>query len=137
TYNAPVLDAIAWYGGNSGVDFELEDGWDSSDWPEKQYPHVFAGTRPVAKKAPNPWGLYDMLGNVHEWCSDFWADSYEGAEIVDPSGPEKGSSRVIRGGSWISVARDVRAAYRDRYDPGYRDDGLGFRLARGPEGEAW
>jgi len=62
--NAPALDSISWYGGNSGVEFEQDDGWDSKDWDEKQYPHVKAGTRKVSGKAANGWGLYDMLGNV-------------------------------------------------------------------------
>ncbi|HRE55354.1 MAG TPA: SUMF1/EgtB/PvdO family nonheme iron enzyme, partial [Candidatus Competibacter sp.] len=61
--NAPALDPIAWYGGNSGVDFDLNDGEDSSDWKEKQYPHTKTGTHPVKLKQANPWGLHDMLGN--------------------------------------------------------------------------
>ncbi len=130
-HDAPVLDAIAWYGGNSGEKFDLEDGVDSSEWPEKQYPHRRAGTHPVAQKEANRWGLYDSLGNVEEWCSD-WFGSYEGEEVVDPQGPETGSGRVIRGGSWSARARGVRAAFRLRYGPSIRWNSLGFRLARGP-----
>jgi formylglycine-generating enzyme required for sulfatase activity len=132
--NAPVLDAIAWYGGNSGRGFELKNGVDSSKWPGKQYPHERAGTRPVALKAPNPWGLYDMLGNVWEWCLDHWHGSYAGAPGDGSarlgSGPDSATYRVIRGLSWSDRARKVRAAYRDVYVPANRDDNLGFRCAR-------
>jgi len=139
-HNAPVLDAIAWYGGNSGVGFELENGRDSSRWTEKQYDHKRAGTRPVAQKAANPWGLYDMLGNVWELCADHWHESYEGAPKdgsawIDVDGGA--ASRVIRGGSWHSHASNVRAAYRRSGDHVRRDDDhpgrvgrLGFRCAR-------
>jgi sulfatase modifying factor 1 len=128
--NAPLLDAVAWYGGNSGEGFELESGADSSDWPEKQYPQTRAGTRPVAAKEPNPWGLYDMLGNVLEWCEDWFGD-YEKGSIIDPTGPREGLLRVYRGGSWLSYARHVRAAFRYRNDPSHRWNDLGFRLALG------
>jgi formylglycine-generating enzyme required for sulfatase activity len=121
--NAPVLDDIAWYGGNSGHEFDLEKGVNSSDWKEKQYDHAEAGSREVALKAVNPWGLYDMLGNVYEWCDDLWRPRLDA--------PKEGPGRVLRGGSWGSLARDVRAAYRFRNLPGYRWNDLGFRLARG------
>ena len=130
--NAPLLDPIAWYGGNCGVDFELENGWDTKGelWEEKQYEFSQGGTHPVRLKQPNPFGLYDMLGNVLEWCAD-WYGPYTSEPMTDPRGPESGSYRVFRGGSWYSFARLVRAAYRYWYHPSARNDGLGFRLARG------
>ncbi len=123
-HNAPVLGPIAWYGGNSGVD-DLENGWDSSDWTEKEEKHTRAATHPVALKRANPWGLYDMLGNVWEWCHD----SVDPEMTPNPEGPY----RVFRGGSWYELARNVRAAYRYWYLPSDRDDSFGFRLARGQE----
>ena len=128
--NAPVLDDIAWYGGNSGVDFDLEEGRDSSDWPEKQYDHKKAGTREVALKTPNGWGLYDMLGNVWEWCMD-GQRTYEDTAELDPMGDLKeGVSRVVRGGAWDFGARFLRAAFRNAFDPFARYDSLGLRCAR-------
>ncbi|MBB4268007.1 formylglycine-generating enzyme family protein [Roseospira visakhapatnamensis] len=132
--NAPALDPIAWYGGNSGWEFDLENGRDSSGWSDKQYPHERAGTRPVGLKQPNAWGLYDMLGNVWEWCADPWHDSYEGAPVDGSAwlddGANTGANRVIRGGAWVSNARGVRAAYRVRSHPYDRVNNLGFRCSR-------
>ncbi len=121
--NAPALHPIAWYGGNSGEEFDLENGEDSSGWPEKQIEHSRAGTHPVGRKSPNPWGLSDTLGNVFEWCEE--------AVDIDLTPNRRGSIRVIRGGSWGSLARDCRAAYRFMFVPSFRGFYLGFRLARG------
>lgn len=129
--NAPRLDGIAWYGGNSGKDFDLPQGEDSSLWSEKQHPHTRAGTRPVGQKAANPFGLFDMLGNVWEWCADRYGP-YEVAPAVDPWGPATGTSRVIRGGSWTRYAMEVRAASRNANETSKGSNSIGFRLARGP-----
>jgi formylglycine-generating enzyme required for sulfatase activity len=132
--HAPVLDAIAWYGGNSGVDYELKEADDSSGWFDRQYPHTRAGTRRVGLKAANRWGLRDMLGNVWEWCEDAWRDLYPDEDETNPvyRGGKFGALRVVRGGSWLDRARGARAACRNGAGPGDRGDGLGFRLARDP-----
>jgi formylglycine-generating enzyme required for sulfatase activity len=129
TCNAPILDPIAWYAGNCGVDFELSGGVDISGFPQPQYTGTKGGTHPVGARAPNAWGLHDMLGNVFEWCADVWRPGYDDEPSGDESAaPDAASAhRVFRGGSWSSSARGVRAAYRTRYDPGYLDADLGFR----------
>ncbi|MCP4410388.1 MAG: formylglycine-generating enzyme family protein, partial [Gammaproteobacteria bacterium] len=86
-------------------------------------------THPVEQKRANVWGLHDMHGNVWEWVQD-WYERYSKEFQHDPSGPEQGSSRVIRGGGWYYDAGRCRSAFRVRGDPGYRDGDLGFRLAR-------
>ena len=89
------------------------------------------GTVPVGSLPANEWGLYEMHGNVWEWCLDTWHGSYEGAPSDGSARVEAAAAnRVIRGGSWNDDARYVRAAYRNGCEPAYRDDHLGFRCAR-------
>lgn len=103
------LDAIAWYDLNSG-----------------------GVTHPVAQKQPNAWGLYDMIGNVTEWCWDFYAP-YPGGAVSDPSGPAIGGHRAIRGANYLGAAGWCRVAQRTHW-PGYlKIHSLGFRLALVPE----
>jgi formylglycine-generating enzyme required for sulfatase activity len=90
-------------------------------------------THPVGQKKPNAWGLYDMLGCVWEWCSD-WYDEYPKGAVSDPTGPIKGSVRVYRGGSWRNVPAGCRSAGRRRTAPSLRGDHLGFRVALSPSG---
>ncbi|MBM3319644.1 MAG: SUMF1/EgtB/PvdO family nonheme iron enzyme [Candidatus Eisenbacteria bacterium] len=99
------LDLVGWYDQNSG-----------------------SQTHAVGGKSPNAWGLYDMHGNVWEWCWD-WYGSY-GGTATDPTGPGSGSYRVLRGGSWFNCAQFCRSASRIVHAPGNRDYYLGFRLAR-------
>ena len=100
------LDAMGWYDNNSG-----------------------GKAHPVAQKQPNELGLYDMSGNVWEWCSDWYNDSYyRSSPINDPQGSNSGSSRVLRGGSRFSLDIDCRVAYRNRNNPVYSRRNDGFRL---------
>ena len=101
-----ALNAIAWHGGTSG-----------------------RRTHPVGAKAPNGWGLHDVLGNVVEWVADWYGD-YAGGSVTDPQGPRSGPGRVIRGGCWVGAARHSRTSNRNVTPPDVRYDFLGFRLAR-------
>jgi sulfatase modifying factor 1 len=140
--HAPELDAIAWYGGNSGRELEVKNPRDSKGYPNKQHDDVGAGTHRVKLKHPNGWGLYDMLGNIWEWCSDAWSGTaYQERKtgVIDPmqTASDASADRVIRGGSWVDLARSCRAAYRFVDGPGDRWSIQGLRLSAGQEpGEA-
>jgi formylglycine-generating enzyme required for sulfatase activity len=92
-------------------------------------------THPVRQKHPNPWGLYDMHGNVCEWCRDVWdTNYYKDSPVEDPLGPSQATNRVIRGGSWYDDPRNLRSASRLWSWPENRYSILGFRVARAQSG---
>jgi formylglycine-generating enzyme required for sulfatase activity len=86
-----------------------------------------ATTQTVGTKEPNPWGLFDMHGNVWEWCQDWYYPTLLGG--IDPTGPQIGTERVLRGGGFSSPESEIRAARRSRLDPTARYSSVGFRVA--------
>jgi sulfatase modifying factor 1 len=84
---------------------------------------------PVKSYPPNPWGLYDMSGNVWEWCQD-WFYYYPMGHLIDPKGPEHGNSRARRGGSWFGGPESLRSGNRNFANPAFKEVTLGFRLVR-------
>jgi len=103
-----TVDEVGWYEGNS-----------------EQHPH------PVGQKKPNAWGLYDMHGNVWEWCGD-WAGDYPGGEVTDPTGPSTGTNRINRGGCWQNDKYNLTSGRRHNGAPDYRHRTNGLRVALAP-----
>ncbi|MCQ2317044.1 MAG: formylglycine-generating enzyme family protein, partial [Bacteroidales bacterium] len=104
-----MIDAVAWYTDNSG-----------------------SSTHPVGTKRGNALGIYDMSGNVYEWCKDWYSNSYVSYDTNNPTGPSSGSRRVSRGGSWYYDAGDCRVSNRGSSTPGRRYYDLGFRVVLVP-----
>ena len=94
------------------------------------YGNRTTATHPIGQKQPNELGLYDMSGNVYEWCQD-WYGAYSSGSQTNPTGPDSGSTRVLRSGGWGSDARGCRVSYRGDHDPSGRAINFGFRLVLG------
>jgi formylglycine-generating enzyme required for sulfatase activity len=118
---AGTTTAYSW--GDSITSDDANYNWDG-DWNTGA---DFKQTRDVGQYSANPWGFFDMHGNVWEWTADWYAAYSSGAQ-TDPEGPATGSSRVYRGGSWSLTGTSLRSASRNYYYPGYRNNNIGFRV---------
>ena len=117
SYYGNDVDSIAWNGDNKGI---------TTAWYGR---YLGSTTNPVGTKKPNAFGLYDMSGNLWEWCSD-WKGDYPSGSVIDPKGPDTGSHRVKRGGSWRYDASYCRSATRRSYSDNRKSGNIGLRVVR-------
>ncbi len=122
--NTPRIGDIAWFTCNSQAFYEGCEGHYDDLLIKRCY-----GTQPVGQKTPNDWGLFDLSGNVHEWVFDWYAE-YPTTMVTDPVGPEKGTVRVFRGGSYYQDPDGLRGAARSSFKPTQRNVTLGFRVVK-------
>jgi len=129
-YVARAGTTTKWSFGNSESDLKYYAWYDKNSY-DKGSNHLDYGTHPVGQKNKNPWGLYDMYGNLYEWCEDWYKSDYNNAPTngSENDNHSQKSSKVLRGGSWYNSSGFTRSAYRYFDDPSVRSYDIGFRLA--------
>lgn len=120
------------YACRAGTETRYYWGTDSTDWQVHEYAWAFSRaegrSHPVGMKKPNAWGLYDMSGNVWEWCQDWRTNVYDPADTLDPKGAETGTKKIYRGGSWFNEPSALRSANRNGHEPDVKGPNAGLRL---------